>query len=237
MLIRAENLVKKYNKLFAVNDVSIKIGEGEVVGLLGPNGAGKTTTFYMIVGLTKPTSGSIYKDDLNITRFPIHKRANFGIAYLPQESSLFRKLNVYENLLLILSVSGKKVDKRKIRGILDEFRISDLARKRCELLSGGEARKVEIARSMILDPDFLLLDEPFSGIDPKSVSEMRDMIINLKEKGIGVLLTDHNVRDALKIIDRAYIISKGSIMFSGSPREITEHIEVRKEFLGNDFSL
>ncbi|AWB10945.1 lipopolysaccharide export system ATP-binding protein [Thermodesulfobium acidiphilum] len=236
-MIRAENLVKKYNKLFAVNDVSIKIGEGEVVGLLGPNGAGKTTTFYMIVGLTKPTSGSIYKDDLNITRFPIHKRANLGIAYLPQESSLFRKLNVYENLLLILSVSGKKVDKRKIRGILDEFRISDLARKRCELLSGGEARKVEIARSMILDPDFLLLDEPFSGIDPKSVSEMRDMIINLKEKGIGVLLTDHNVRDALKIIDRAYIISKGSIMFSGSPREITEHIEVRKEFLGNDFSL
>ncbi|AEE15249.1 Sulfate-transporting ATPase [Thermodesulfobium narugense DSM 14796] len=236
-MIRSENLVKKYNKLFAVNDVSIKIGKGEVVGLLGPNGAGKTTTFYMIVGLTKPTSGSIYKDDLNITRFPIHKRASFGIAYLPQEPSVFRKLNVYENLSLILSVSGKKVDKKKIRKILDEFGISNIARKRCELLSGGEARKVEIARSMILDPDFLLLDEPFSGIDPKSVSEMREMIVNLRKRGIGVLLTDHNVRDALKIIDRAYIISKGSILFSGSPREITEHIGVRKEFLGNDFSL
>jgi lipopolysaccharide export system ATP-binding protein len=236
-LIKAENLVKKYNKLLAVNDISIKIEKGEVVGLLGPNGAGKTTTFYMIVGLTKPTSGSIYKDDVNITRFPIHKRASLGIGYLAQEPSVFRKLNVYENLSLILSVSGKKADKNKIRSILDEFGISNIARKRCELLSGGEARKVEIARSVILDPDFLLLDEPFSGIDPKSVSEMIEMIFNLKKIGIGVLLTDHNVRDALKIIDRAYIISKGSILFSGSPREMTEHMDVRKEFLGNDFSL
>lgn len=236
-MIKAENLVKKYNKLLAVNDISLKIEKGEVVGLLGPNGAGKTTTFYMIVGLTKPTSGSIYKDDVNITRFPIHKRAGLGIGYLAQEPSVFRKLNVYENLALILSVSGKKVDKNKIRSILDEFGISNIARKRCELLSGGEARKVEIARSVILDPDFLLLDEPFSGIDPKSVSEMIEMIFNLKKIGIGVLLTDHNVRDALKIIDRAYIISKGSILFSGSPREMTEHIDVRKEFLGNDFSL
>jgi lipopolysaccharide export system ATP-binding protein len=236
-LIRAENLVKKYNKLLAVNDISLKIEKGEVVGLLGPNGAGKTTTFYMIVGLTKPTSGSIYKDDVNITRFPIHKRASLGIGYLAQEPSVFRKLNVYENLSLILSVSGKKVDKNKIRSVLDEFGISNIARKRCELLSGGEARKVEIARSVILDPDFLLLDEPFSGIDPKSVSEMIEMIFNLKKIGIGVLLTDHNVRDALKIIDRAYIISNGSILFSGSPREMTEHMDVRKEFLGNDFSL
>lgn len=236
-MIKAENLVKKYNKLLAVNDISLKIEKGEVVGLLGPNGAGKTTTFYMIVGLTKPTSGSIYKDNVNITRFPIHKRAGLGIGYLAQEPSVFRKLNVYENLALILSVSGKKVDKNKIRSILDEFGISNIARKRCELLSGGEARKVEIARSVILNPDFLLLDEPFSGIDPKSVSEMIEMIFNLKKIGIGVLLTDHNVRDALKIIDRAYIISKGSILFSGSPREMTEHIDVRKEFLGNDFSL
>lgn len=236
-MIRAENLVKKYNKLLAVNDISLKIEKGEVVGLLGPNGAGKTTTFYMIVGLTKPTSGSIYKDDVNITRFPIHKRASLGIGYLAQEPSVFRKLNVYENLSLILSVSGKKVDKNKIRSVLDEFGISNIARKRCELLSGGEARKVEIARSVILDPDFLLLDEPFSGIDPKSVSEMIEMIFNLKKIGIGVLLTDHNVRDALKIIDRAYIISNGSILFSGSPREMTEHMDVRKEFLGNDFSL
>jgi lipopolysaccharide export system ATP-binding protein len=236
-LIRAENLVKKYNKLLAVNDISLKIEKGEVVGLLGPNGAGKTTTFYMIVGLTKPTSGSIYKDNVNITRFPIHKRASLGIGYLAQEPSVFRKLNVYENLSLILSVSGKKVDKNKIRSVLDEFGISNIARKRCELLSGGEARKVEIARSVILDPDFLLLDEPFSGIDPKSVSEMIEMIFNLKKIGIGVLLTDHNVRDALKIIDRAYIISNGSILFSGSPREMTEHMDVRKEFLGNDFSL
>jgi lipopolysaccharide export system ATP-binding protein len=236
-LIRAENLVKKYNKLLAVNDISLKIEKGEVVGLLGPNGAGKTTTFYMMVGLTKPTSGSIYKDNVNITRFPIHKRASLGIGYLAQEPSVFRKLNVYENLSLILSVSGKKVDKNKIRSVLDEFGISNIARKRCELLSGGEARKVEIARSVILDPDFLLLDEPFSGIDPKSVSEMIEMIFNLKKIGIGVLLTDHNVRDALKIIDRAYIISNGSILFSGSPREMTEHMDVRKEFLGNDFSL
>ncbi|MEO1784603.1 LPS export ABC transporter ATP-binding protein [Thermodesulfobium sp. 4217-1] len=236
-MIKAENLVKKYNKLLAVNDISLKIEKGEVVGLLGPNGAGKTTTFYMIVGLTKPTSGSIYKDDINITRFPIHKRASLGIGYLAQEPSVFRKLNVYENLALILSVSGKKVDKNKIRKMLDEFGISNIARKRCELLSGGEARKVEIARSVILDPDFLLLDEPFSGIDPKSVSEMIEMIFNLKKIGIGVLLTDHNVRDSLKIIDRAYIISKGSILFSGSPREMTEHMDVRKEFLGNDFSL
>ncbi len=236
-MIKAENLVKKYNKLLAVNDISLKIEKGEVVGLLGPNGAGKTTTFYMIVGLTKPTSGSIYKDDVNITRFPIHKRASLGIGYLAQEPSVFRKLNVYENLALILSVSGKKVDKNKIRKMLDEFGISSIARKRCELLSGGEARKVEIARSVILDPDFLLLDEPFSGIDPKSVSEMIEMIFNLKKIGIGVLLTDHNVRDSLKIIDRAYIISKGSILFSGSPREMTEHMDVRKEFLGNDFSL
>lgn len=236
-MIRAENLVKKYNKLLAVNDISLKIEKGEVVGLLGPNGAGKTTTFYMIVGLTKPTSGSIYKDNVNITRFPIHKRASLGIGYLAQEPSVFRKLNVYENLSLILSVSGKKVDKNKIRSVLDEFGISNIARKRCELLSGGEARKVEIARSVILDPDFLLLDEPFSGIDPKSVSEMIEMIFNLKKIGIGVLLTDHNVRDALKIIDRAYIISNGSILFSGSPREMTEHMDVRKEFLGNDFSL
>jgi lipopolysaccharide export system ATP-binding protein len=236
-LIRAENLVKRYNKLLAVNDISIKVEKGEIVGLLGPNGAGKTTTFYMIVGLTKPTSGSIYKDNINITRFPIHKRASFGIAYLPQEPSVFRKLTVYENLLLILSVSGKKMDKGKIRNILDNFEISNIARKRCELLSGGEARKVEIARSLILDPDFLLLDEPFSGIDPKSVSEMKNMISNLKNMGVGILMTDHNVRDALKIIDRAYIISNGSVLFSGSPREITDHIEVKKEFLGNDFSL
>lgn len=238
--LAASNLIKSYNKRQVVNDVSFTINTGEVVGLLGPNGAGKTTSFYMVVGLIKADSGSIFIDDLDITHHPMHSRARLGVGYLAQEASVFRKLSVVDNLRAVLQVRGDLSDGQAellIGELLEEFSIAHLRDQVALGLSGGERRRVEIARALATDPQFILLDEPFAGVDPISVLDLQEIIAHLKQRGIGVLITEHKVRDTLEICDRAYILNNGTVIAQGTTDEIVADPEVRKVYLGKKFSL
>ena len=220
--------------------MSIEVKQGEVVGLLGPNGAGKTTTFYMVTGLIRPNEGKVFLGDHDITRLPMHQRAHLGIGYLPQEASIFRKLTVEENILILWELMPeipKKEYQTRLVALLDELGVTHLRKQKAYSLSGGEQRRVEIARALSTSPSFLLLDEPFTGIDPKTVGDLQDIIRHLKEKGIGVLITDHNVRETLAITDRAYIIHKGRILVSGNSREVSESEDAKKFYLGEEFQL
>lgn len=238
-LLKAINLRKVYNKRIVVNNVSLQVKQGEVLGLLGPNGAGKTTTFYMLVGLTKPDKGQILIDDKDITYLPLYKKASFGISYLPQESSIFRGLTVEENFKLVLEYYYKDKNKinSKIDELIEEFGLQKVRKNLGYSLSGGERRKVEIARTMIINPKFLLLDEPFSGVDPITIEQIQKIIENLKNKNIGIIITDHNVYETLSIVDRAYIISNGEVMVQGTKEEISQNELARKYYLGEKFKL
>jgi lipopolysaccharide export system ATP-binding protein len=238
-ILRGEELVKEYNRKKVVNGVSIEVKRGEVVGLLGPNGAGKTTTFYMIVGLIHPTEGRVFLDERALNGIPMYVRARMGIGYLPQEPSVFRKLKVKENLDLVLEMQGlSRHEVRKRRdALLEEFGIAHLALSSANLLSGGERRRLEIARALATEPSFILLDEPFTGIDPIAVEEIQHIIRYLAQKGIGVLITDHAVRETLAITDRAYIMFEGKILVAGSPEEILQSDLSRKYYLGERFNL
>ncbi|MFH1939660.1 MAG: LPS export ABC transporter ATP-binding protein [bacterium] len=237
--IRTENLVKVYRKRRVVDDISLEINKGEVVGLLGPNGAGKTTTFYIIVGLIAPDKGKVSFNGKEITKIPMFQRARMGLGYLAQEPSIFRKLTVEENLLLILESLGVKKDERRERcySLLKELEIEHLADYKGYMLSGGERRRVEIARTLTSSPSFMLLDEPFTGVDPIAVYDIQEIISYLKEKGLGILITDHNVRETLKITDRAYIMHNGKILTSGTPQKVANCEITRKIYLGERFNL
>lgn len=237
--LKTEGLVKRYNGIEAVRDVNLYVEPGEIVGLLGPNGAGKTTTFYMTVGLIQADSGSVFLGDNEITADPMVLRARKGISYLPQEASVFQKLSVEQNLTAILENVPLSRAKRKERleNLLRDFGIEHLRKQKAYTLSGGERRRVEIARALVISPSFILLDEPFAGIDPIAVSEIEEMIIQLKNKGIGVLITDHNAREMLKIADRLYIMIKGEIQTSGPPEEVIQDPVVRNQYLGRDFEI
>jgi lipopolysaccharide export system ATP-binding protein len=230
---------KSYKNRVVVSDVSIRVAQGEVVGLLGPNGAGKTTTFYIIVGLTRPDSGVVQLEDSDITDLPMYLRARNGISYLPQEASVFRKLSVEANIMAILETLPLSHQERRERleALLEEFGIEHVRRSLADTLSGGERRRVEIARSLVISPKFILLDEPFSGIDPITVLEIQKIVQHLKMKRIGILITDHNVRETLQVTDRAYIINEGTIFRSGTPDELGNDIEVKRVYLGEHFSL
>jgi len=240
MTIRAKNLVKIYNKDKVVDEVNLTVKRGEIVGLLGPNGAGKTTTFYMVVGLIKPEGGTVFLDEKDLTPLSMYQRARAGIGYLSQEASIFRKMTVKENLLAILEVQehidNGEIEKRA-EELMEEFHISNIANRLGYKLSGGERRRVEIARSLTTDPSFILLDEPFSGVDPIAVNDIQNIINYLKEKGIGVLITDHSVRETLSITDRAYIMHKGKILLSGSSEEVAESELAREFYLGEKFTM
>jgi len=237
--LAVRDLRKRYRNREAVKGVSLGIAPGEVVGLLGPNGAGKTTIFYMMVGLVRPDAGNVLLNGEDITRLPMHRRARMGLGYLPQEPSVFRKLTVRENILAFLEETSLSEGERedRLRELLVEMRISHVEGTRGYSLSGGERRRVEIARSLVISPLFLLLDEPFAGIDPISVADLQQVIIGLKEKEIGVIITDHNVRDTLTVCDRGYIISEGEILLEGNPEEIASSSRVREIYLGEQFSL
>ena len=237
--IRSENLVKVYHKRRVVDEVSLEINKGEIVGLLGPNGAGKTTTFYIIVGLIKPDKGRVSFNGNEITKMPMFQRARRGLGYLAQESSIFRKLTVEENILLILESLGIKKSEQKERcySLLKELEITHLAKYKGYMLSGGERRRVEIARTLSNSPSFMLLDEPFTGVDPIAVYDIQEIIAYLKEKGLGILITDHNVRETLKITDRAYIMHNGKILTHGTPRQVASCEITRKIYLGERFNL
>lgn len=239
MLLRTENLVKKYKSRTVVNEVSIEVNQGEIVGLLGPNGAGKTTTFYMIVGMIKPNRGNIYLDDTDITTMPMYKRAKQGIGYLPQEPSIFRKLSVEDNIMAVLEFTKlNKAERRdKMEALIQEFGLQHVRKNRGDLLSGGERRRTEIARSLAVDPSFILLDEPFAGIDPIAVEDIQSIVSTLKEKNIGILITDHNVQETLSITDRAYLLFEGSILKQGTSEELAEDEQVRSVYLGKSFEL
>lgn len=235
----AHHLVKRYKKRPVLRDVSLSVQQGEAVGLLGPNGAGKTTSFYMVTGLIDPDGGDIFLDGQNITQLPMYRRARLGIGYLPQESSIFRGLSVEENIRAVLELVEKDPSRReqKLDELLAEFSITHLRQTPALALSGGERRRVEIARALATQPRFVLLDEPLAGIDPIAVGDIRDMIKHLKDRGIGVLITDHSVRDTLEIVDRAYILHDGEVMMQGTPDEIVKHDGVRRVYLGESFSL
>ena len=237
--LRAENLKKSYRARCVVNNVSIYVNPGEIVGLLGPNGAGKTTTFYMVLGLERPDAGKIWLGALDITRFAIHKRARSGISYLPQEASVFRKLTVEENILAILETLKLSRQERyeKLERLIEDFNLGHVRRNKGYALSGGERRRTEIARCLTIEPKFILLDEPFAGIDPKAIDDIQQIIAGLRDRGIGVLITDHNVREALAITDRAYIINEGQIFRTGTPHELTTDSEVRRVYLGEKFRM
>jgi lipopolysaccharide export system ATP-binding protein len=240
MLIRTENICKSYKKRKVVDDISISVNEGEIVGLLGPNGAGKTTTFYMIVGLVRPDAGKVLINDEEITKMPMHKRAQMGISYLPQEPSIFRKLTVEENVLVLWELTPaipKSEYKSRLDALLSEFGLEKLRKQKSYTLSGGEQRKVEVMRALSLNPFFILLDEPFSGVDPITVNDLHQIIRGLKNKGIGVIITDHNVRDTLAITDRAYIIHEGKILTEGPPDKIANDPLAKKFYLGEEFNL
>ena len=230
---------KTYGNKKVVSDISLSIKRGEIIGLLGPNGAGKTTTFYMIVGLVKPETGSILLDKIDITEAPIYLRGAKGISYLPQEPSIFRGMNVEDNLLSIIEVVEKDKNKHQIilQGLLNEFNISHVRKSSSTVLSGGERRRLEIARTLASNPKFLLLDEPLTGIDPVSIEEIKSIIKTLTKKNIGVLITDHNVRETLKIVDKVYIVNEGSIYFEGSPEEAVSNENIRKFYLGSEFKI
>lgn len=235
----AHGIGKSYKKRSVVKNVSLHVQRGEAVGLLGPNGAGKTTSFYMIVGLVRADTGSILLDGSDITQLPMYRRARLGIGYLPQEASIFRGLNVEQNILAALEVIEKDRDKRHamLDGLLAEFGITRLRHSPALALSGGERRRLEIARALASQPHYILLDEPLAGIDPIAVSEIRDLVSHLKDRGIGVLITDHNVRETLEVIDRAYILHSGQVLMEGTPQEIVAHKDVRRVYLGENFSL
>ncbi|MFH1784403.1 MAG: LPS export ABC transporter ATP-binding protein [bacterium] len=235
----ADNLVKIYSRRKVVNGVSIEVKEKEIVGLLGPNGAGKTTSFYMMVGLISPHSGTVNLNGEDVTDFAMYKRARQGIGYLAQEPSIFRQLTVRENIMAILEnfPISKDEKEKKLQKLLNEFNIARLANNKAYLLSGGEKRRVEIARTLVSEPNFILLDEPFTGIDPIAVVDIQQIIFKLREKGLGVLITDHNVRETLKIIDRAYLIYEGKILFAGTAKDLLENEEARKVYLGEEFSM
>jgi lipopolysaccharide export system ATP-binding protein len=238
-VLKTENLIKAYRGRRVVNEVSLGIGQGEVVGLLGPNGAGKTTTFYVIVGLTPPDSGHVFLDGDDITRLPMFLRARSGISYLPQEPSVFRKLTVEENILAILQTLPLTSKQRRARleELIEELGLSHVSKSHGFALSGGERRRVEIARSLVISPSFILLDEPFAGIDPIAVFDIQRIINHLRAKQIGILITDHNVRETLKVTDRAYIINEGRIFRSGTPKELATDKEVKQLYLGESFRL
>ena len=237
-ILLAKNISKSYGDKLVIRDISIEIKQGEVVGLLGPNGAGKTTTFYMIVGLLKADKGNIFINEADITNLAIHQRARLGIGYLPQEASIFRGMNVEENIMAVLEIvePNKNKRKEKLEELLEEFSITHIRKSHALALSGGERRRTEIARALATDPSFILLDEPFAGVDPIAVNDIRAMVSHLKDRGIGVLITDHNVRETLSIVDRAYIVYDGKILFSGNRQEIIDNQEVRKVYLGENFS-
>jgi len=237
--IHTDQLVKRYGNRTVVNHVSVEVSQGEIVGLLGPNGAGKTTSFYMVVGLIKPDEGNVYLDGQNITKLPMYKRAQMGIGYLPQEASVFRKLSVEDNIAAVLEMTKlKKAEQRdKLESLLSEFRLTHVRKSPGDVLSGGERRRTEIARALAVDPKFILLDEPFAGIDPIAVEDIQGIVAKLKYKNIGILITDHNVQETLSITDRAYLLFEGKILKSGSAEELAEDEQVRKVYLGQNFVL
>jgi len=239
MQIRTEGLTKKYKKRFVVNGVNIEVNKGEIVGLLGPNGAGKSTTFYMIVGLIKPEAGKVFIGSTDVTKCPTYERAKYGVGYLPQEPSIFRKLTVEDNILAILETLDLTLAERKkeLDRLLEEFGISRLRKNMAYTLSGGERRRVEIARALVTNPSFLLLDEPFVGIDPITVADIQQVISQLRKKGLGILITDHNVRETLSITDRAYIMYEGRILLSGDAKKLSTDKKAKEFYLGEKFTL
>ncbi|MBL6643306.1 MAG: LPS export ABC transporter ATP-binding protein [Flavobacteriaceae bacterium TMED204] len=239
MKLTAENIEKSYRGRKVVKGISLAVEQGEIVGLLGPNGAGKTTSFYMIVGLIKPQNGSIHLDDTDITSFPMYKRAQNGIGYLAQEASVFRKLSVEDNILSVLQLGklSKQEQKEKTDALLEEFGLSHIRKNRGDLLSGGERRRTEIARALATDPKFVLLDEPFAGVDPVAVEDIQKIVAHLKKKNIGILITDHNVQETLAITDKTYLMFEGSILKAGTPEELAKDEMVRKVYLGQNFEL
>lgn len=239
MILRAEHLVKIYKGRRVVNDISVEVKQGEIVGLLGPNGAGKTTSFYMIVGLIQPNEGKIFLEDNDITGLPMYKRAKLGIGYLAQEASVFRKLSVEENIMAVLEMSKipKKEQKERVESLLEEFSLTHVRKNLGMVLSGGERRRTEIARALAVDPKFVLLDEPFAGVDPIAVEEIQSIVAKLKDKNIGILITDHNVNETLSITDRAYLMFEGRLLKAGSAEELAADEQVRKVYLGSNFVL
>jgi lipopolysaccharide export system ATP-binding protein len=233
--IISRNLIKSFNNRKILNDISLQVDQGEVVGLLGPNGAGKTTTFRILLGFIRPEGGSVYFNDIDITEIPVHKRVRYGISYLPQEPSIFKNLTVMKNLIAIYEMIPLEKRKCSIESVIEEMGLEDLKERKAFKLSGGERRRLEIARALLLSPFFLLLDEPFAGIDPIQISELHKLILKLKEKGLGVIITDHNVREILKITDRSYIINRGKIIFEGDSKELISNERVKDEYLGNQF--
>jgi len=239
MILRTDTLIKKYGSRTVVRGVSVNVKKGEIVGLLGPNGAGKTTTFYMIVGLITPNEGKIYLDDVDITKEPVYKRAKRGIGYLAQEASVFRKMSVEDNIMAILEMTklSKQEQKDRLETLLEEFSLKHIRKSLGIQLSGGERRRTEIARALAIDPSFILLDEPFAGVDPIAVEDIQGIVRKLKEKNIGILITDHNVHETLSITDRAYLLFEGNILKTGTAKELSEDEQVRKVYLGKNFEL
>lgn len=239
MILGADHIIKKYKNRTVVNDVSINVKQGEIVGLLGPNGAGKTTSFYMIVGMIKPNAGTIYLDDIDITNMPMYKRAQLGIGYLAQEASVFRKLSVQDNIKAILEMTKKTKDEQaeKLEKLLDEFGLQHIRTNTGDSLSGGERRRTEIARALATDPKFILLDEPFAGVDPIAVEDIQQVVASLQKKNIGILITDHNVHETLNITDRAYLLFEGKILKAGTADELANDEQVRRVYLGKNFEL
>ncbi len=239
MILRAEKLLKTYSSRTVVNHVSIEVNQGEIVGLLGPNGAGKTTCFYMVVGLVKPNEGNVFLDNEEITSLPVYKRAQRGVGYLAQEASIFRTLTVQENIMAVLEMTklSKNEQREKTESLMEEFSLTHVRKNKGMVLSGGERRRTEIARALAVDPSFVLLDEPFAGVDPIAVEEIQTIVGKLKEKNIGILITDHNVNETLSITDRAYLLFEGSILKSGTAEELAADEQVRKVYLGQNFEL
>lgn len=239
MILRAENLVKKYKSRTVVKGVSVEVKQGEIVGLLGPNGAGKTTSFYMIVGLIQPNGGRIYLDEREITNEPVYKRAQMGVGYLAQEASVFRKLSVEDNIMAVLQMSdfSKEYQKQRLEEMLNEFSLQKIRKSLGIQLSGGERRRTEIARALSIKPKFILLDEPFAGVDPIAVEDIQDIVRKLKDKNIGILITDHNVQETLSITERAYLLFEGNILKSGTAEELASDEDVRRVYLGKNFEL
>ena len=239
MILRTEHLVKRYGKRTVVNDVSINVTQGEIVGLLGPNGAGKTTTFYMTTGLVKPNEGKIFLNDLDISKYPVYRRAQIGVGYLAQEASVFRDMSVENNIRSVLEMTNfsKEYQKEKLESLIEEFHLTKVRKSLGAQLSGGERRRCEIARCLAIEPKFIMLDEPFAGVDPIAVEDIQNIVAKLKDKNIGILITDHNVHETLSITDRAYMLFEGKIMFWGSAEELAENPVVREKYLGSNFVL
>ena len=238
-VLRTENLVKRYGKRTVVNNVSFNVKQGEIVGLLGPNGAGKTTSFYMTTGLVSPDGGRIFLDEKEITKYPVYKRARAGIGYLAQEASVFRKMTVEDNIASVLEMTGKPLEyqKEKLESLISEFRLQKVRKNLGDRLSGGERRRTEIARCLAIDPKFIMLDEPFAGVDPIAVEDIQYIVWKLKDRNIGILITDHNVQETLSITDRAYLLFEGRVLFEGTSEELADNPIVREKYLGRDFVL